>query len=209
MDIQELIKEFRSRLTLPDQKAARPFLLGIVGQLGSGKSTLARMLAARLPGSIVLRADSARFLLKERGMSWGDNVRALVRDVAEGLVKDGYGVILDGSNAEVKEREQNAELALRLGIPIYYVRIRASLEVCRERLKAKYDDSTLVSSFERFRVNTTEKMLANLEERRALHDSLKDEDIMGLVGTVSNDRGRVELERQTESVAKHIIEVLA
>ncbi len=208
MVMEKLIKDFRSRLVLPAQKAAKPFLLGIIGNLGTGKSTLARMLAKQLQGSVVLTADSARYLLKEQNMPWGDNVRALVRGVAEGLLKDGYAVVLDGSNAELKEREQTAELASRLNVPVRYIRITAPYETSRERLKAKYDDQSWQSGFERFRVGPTDKMLANLDSRRALHDALKNEDIIGLVGTVNNDGSQADLEQQVGLLAEKVLQSL-
>jgi predicted kinase len=209
MTIDKLITEFRSRLTLPAEKAVRPFVLGVIGNLGSGKSTLARMLAGKIRGSVVITADSARFLLKEQEMPWGDNVRAIVRGVADGLLEDGYAVILDGSNAEAREREQTGEVAGRLGMPVRYVRMKVPYEVCRERLKAKYDDALWQSSFERFRVGPTDKMLINLKQRTTFHDSLKDEDIEGLVGVVNNDGDSANLQRQAESVAERILKSLA
>lgn len=208
MGMDELINDFRSRLVLPAQKAAKPFLLGIIGNLGTGKSMLAKMLASKLPGSVVLTADSARYLLKEQNMPWDDNVRSLVRGVAEGLLKDGYAVILDGSNAELKEREQTEELASRLNVSVRYIRITAPYETSRERLKAKYDDQSWQSSFERFRVGPTDKMLLNLEGRRALHDALKNEDIEGLVGVVVNGGTQAELEQQAEQLAEKVIQSL-
>jgi predicted kinase len=208
MAMDELIKEFRSRLVLPARKAAKPFLLGIIGNLSSGKSTLARMLATKLPGSVVITADSARFLLKEQNMPWGDNVRTIVRGVAEGLLKDGYAIILDGSSAELKEREQTAELVSRLSVPVLYIRIKTSYETSRERLKAKYDDQSWQSSFERSRIGLTDKMLINLDERRVLHDALKDEDIVGLVETFNNDGSQAELEQRTGLLAEQVLQSL-
>jgi predicted kinase len=208
MRMNEIIKEFRSRLALPAQKATTPFLLGVIGNLGTGKSTLARMLAKQLPGSVVVTADSARFLLKEQNLPWGDNIRAVVRGVAESMLKDGYAVILDGSNAETQEREQTAELASRLGVPVLYVRIKTAYETSRERLQTKYDDQSWQSSFERFRVGPTDKMLINLDQRRILHDALKDEDIAGLVGVANNDGDRVALEQQAGPLAEKILQSL-
>lgn len=207
--MDEIIKEFRSRLVLPAQKPDKAFLLGIIGNLGTGKSTLARMMADKLPGSIIVTADSARFLLKERNLPWGENVRVVVRGVVEGLLKDGYVVIMDGSSAETEEREQIAELATHLGIPVRYVRIKASYETSRERLKAKYDDQSWQSSFERFRIGPTDKMLANLDSRRMLHDQLKDEDIVGLVGVITNDGTQAGLEGQAKQVATAVLRSLS
>jgi predicted kinase len=208
MSIDELIESFIARLTLPAIKADTPFIVGIIGNLGSGKSAVARMLTKEIAGSVVLSADSARYLLKEADMPWGDNVRVIVRGAAERLIADGYAVILDGSNAELKEREQTAEAADRLHVPVRYVRITVSAEVARERLKAKYDDPSWESSFERFRVGTTDKMLINFDDRQIVHDSLDDKQIIGLVGVIDNSGSAADLGQQIKPLAHKILQSL-
>lgn len=206
MDLQLIIQDFLSRLNMPGQKAAKPFILGVIGNLGSGKSTVAKLLAKQLSGVVVVTADSARFLLKEAGLPWGESVRAVVRGVAQQLLQDGYAVILDGSNVETEEREQTAKLAQEQGVPVRYVRVVADYAVYEARLKAKYDDPAWQSSFERFRVGPTDKMLINLAERTKVHDALKDSDIVGLVGTIDNNGSVEKLKPKTADLAAAVLE---
>lgn len=198
--IEHVTQDFLDRLVLPAEKPSKPFVLGIVGQIGSGKTTIARLIAPELSGTVIVQANSARFLLKEADMPWGDNVRDIVRLATQRLLAQGYAVIFDGSSAEEKDR-QNAEQAVaESGAPVFYVRIAISTENAKAREKTKYDDPAWVSSFEDFRVNTTDKMLANIDERAEVHTKLSDSQIPNLLGVLDNNGPKKGLASQLSTI---------
>jgi len=204
--VLNIIGGFLSRVQAPPHTHVdRPFLLGVIGNLGSGKSTVAQLLTLHLRGSVVVSANSARYLLKQRGLPWGDNVRHVVREVAHDLLFIGRIVILDGSNADPDERHRNKALGELMGIPVRYIRLKTPYELCRTREQVKYDDQTWISSFEQFRVGSTDRMLLNLDKRRKLHDALRDEDIEGLVGSLTNAGTLEDLESEVRALAPKIL----
>lgn len=206
MFMEEIISDFLARLVLPQYKPARPYVLGIVGNLGSGKSTVARKLALALPGLVYVQGDSARFLLKEKGLPWGDNVKTVISGVVESLVQQGYAVATDAFTAEAKAREQFMRHVSEMGVPALFVRVNVDAETCRQRLKAKYDDPSWESTFEHFRVNTTEKMLENLQERTKVHGDHLNHQVENLVAEINNNGPIGALDFQITEVAKRIRE---
>ena len=201
-----VVTEFLSRVKAPPHTYVhRPFLLGVIGNLGSGKSTVSFLLTLHLHGSVVVSANSARCLLKRRGLPWGLNVLHVVGEVAHDLLFIGRIVILDGSNADPEGRRRNALLGELMGVPVRYIRLKTPYELCRKREQLKYDDPTWISSFEHFRVGPTDKMLLNLDARRAVHDALRDEDIPGLVGTIANAGTFEDLASEVRALAPKIL----
>jgi predicted kinase len=206
--MEEIINDFASRLALPEQKPSRPYILGIIGNIGSGKSTVVRKLAVALPGLAYVQGDSARYLLKERGMSWGENVKAVISGVTERLIAQGYAVATDAFTAEAKERERLIGQASGLGVPALFVRVTVDAGTCKARLKAKYDDRSWESSFERFRVSTTDKMLANLKERTEVHNNPANRQVHNLIGEIDNNGPAEALDPQIDELAKKVSEKL-
>src|SRR3989344_2204961 len=183
--LQQLIQDFLSRLKLLVEKADKLFIMATTGLIGSGRTTVAKMMVAKLSGVVLVKSDSARFLLKEAGLPWGDNVRQILKGAALDLLSKGYGVIFDGNAADTEDRKNISEIA-------------------NERKRARYDDSSWVSSFDDFRVNTTEKILKNLEERLKLHKELKSSDIPNLLGEIDNNGSPEELEKQVAKLLAQI-----
>ena len=199
-----MVQDFLSRLHLPESKADRPFIMATIGLIGSGRTTVAKLMTEKLQGAVLVRSDSARFLLKKKEMPWGDNVRQILKGVVTDLLKRGYGVVFDGNAADEEDRKNISEIASQTGAKVFYVRINIDPEVARERKRAKYDDPSWISSFEDFRVNTTEKILKNLDERIELHQKLKSSEIPNLLGEVNNDGSSEELKKQVDELALKI-----
>ena len=203
--LNQLVQVFLSKLHLPESKADRPFIMATIGLIGSGRTTVAKLMTEKLQGAVLVRSDSARFLLKKKEMPWGDNVRQILKGVVTDLLKRGYGVVFDGNAADEEDRKNISEIASQTGAKVFYVRINIDPEVARERKRAKYDDPSWISSFEDFRVNTTEKILKNLDERIELHQKLKSSEIPNLLGEVNNDGSSEELKKQVDELALKIL----
>ena len=201
---QQLVQNFLSRLKLPDEKVQKPFIVATIGLIGSGRSTVAKLTAEKLKGAALVRSDSARYLLKEAGLPWGENVRQILKGVAINLLGKGYGVVFDGNAADEEDRKNVSEIASQAGASVHYIRINIDPEIAKERKRARYDDSSWVSSFEDFRVNTTEKVLKNLDERIELHKKLKSSDIPNLLGEIDNNGSPEELEKQVDNLVEKL-----
>jgi predicted kinase len=204
--LQKIAEDFLTRISqkLPSTKPTRPFVVAMIGLPGSGRTTIAEMLTERLSGSVLLSSNSVRFLLKEAGMSWGENVRQVLKYVGQKLLADGYGVIFDGNTADEEDRRNIQEITGSSDVKVSYVRINIDPEVAKAREREKYDNPSWISSFEDFRVNTTEKILANIDERAELHRQLKSSDIPALVGEIDNNGGLDDLEKQVNELAEKI-----
>lgn len=189
---------------MPTEKADRPFVVATIGLIGSGRSTVAKIFAEKLKGAVLVKSDSARYLLKEAGLPWGDNVRQILKGVAVDLLGKDYGIVFDGNAADEEDRNNISEIASQSGAKVFYIRINIDPELARERKRVRYEDSNWISSFEDFRVNTTEKILKNLDERIDLHKDLKSSDIPNLLGEIDNNGSVDELEKQVEELASKI-----
>ena len=73
--LNKLVADFLSKLRLPAEKAEKPFVVAVIGLVGSGRSTVAKVVEEKLKGAVLVKSDSARYLLKEANLPWGDNVR--------------------------------------------------------------------------------------------------------------------------------------
>lgn len=205
-NLQKIAQDFLARIEdkLPKGKAVRPFVIAMIGMPGSGRGMVAKRIVSFLTGAVLVSSNSARYLLKEVGLPWGENVRQVLRGVATELLGRGYGVVFDGNAADEKDRENIQAIADKRGAKVFYIRINIDPATAEEREKAQYDNPNWISSFENFRVNTTEKMLANINERVKLHASLKSSDIPGLIGEIDNNGTIAKLKRQVDELAQKI-----
>lgn len=202
--LNQLVQDFISRLHLPEIKADKPFVVATIGLVGSGRTTVAKMLIEKLNGAVLVQANSARFLLKEAGLPWGENVRQVLKEVAIKLLDQGYGIVFDGNASDEEDRKNIGEIAQKTNAKISYVRINIEPELAKQREEQKYNDSNWVSSFDDFRVNTTEKMLKNIDDRAELHRNLKSSEIPNLAGEINNDGSLEELKKQVEELIPKI-----
>lgn len=202
--INQLAEDFLSRLSLPLQKSKNPLMIAAIGLVGSGRTTAAEKFTELIDGLVLVQSNSARYLLKEMGLPWGQNVRDILKQVSKSLLSGGYGVVFDGNAADEEDRQGITETAQEFGARIFYVRILIAPEIAKQREKQKYDDPGWASSFENFRVGTTEKMLKNIDDRAELHRTLKSDDISGLIGEIDNNDSIEALNRQVEQIAEKI-----
>ena len=165
--LQKVAEDFFSRIKekLPVEKADKQFIVGIVGMIGSGRTLLAKTLVENIKGAILICANSARFLLKEAGMSWGENVYAVLLNTTEWLVKNGYIAVYDGNQVDKDRREAIKKLADKLGVKYYLLKIITSEETAERYLREKYSQPPK-NTFEDFWPGTdAEDIVRNLHER--------------------------------------------
>ena len=77
--------------------------------------------------------------------------------------------------------------------------------MAKERKRAQYENPSWVSGFERFRVNTTEKMLKNIDDRVELHRKLNSADIPNLLGEMENNGSKEELDERVDRLVAKIL----
>lgn len=202
--ISKLAKDFLSRLSLPAQKADSPFIIATIGLVGSGRTTVAKIITEQVNGAVLVQANSARFLLKEAGLPWGENVRQILKQVSKDLLAKGYGIIFDGNASDEDDRKNIDEIAQGTGAKTFYIRITIDPEIAKEREQKKYDDSSWISNFGDFRVNTIEKMLKNVDDRAEHHKNLKSDEIPNLVGEINNNGTLESLHQQTDKIVTKV-----
>ncbi len=195
--LKQISQDFLERIkqSLPEKGTSRSFIFGFIGFIESGKSTAAGYILDKLPNSVLVRSDSARYLLKEADMGWGENVKEITLNAARWLIKNGYTVIFDGDHVDKEKRENTQKLADELNVPFYLIRIGINQETAEKRVRTKYDNVQWESSFEDFRVNTTEKMIENLRAKASLHQKFLSTDTPQLIGEVDNNGSPEDLKR--------------
>ncbi len=176
--IQKVAEDFLERIkkNLPTDKADKPFIVGIVGMIGSGRTLLAKTLINYLKGAVLVSGNSARFLLKQEGMPWGENVQKCIFHATRWLIKEGYIVIYDGSQVDKEKRIKTQELADELGVKYYLLRILTSQETAEKYLRKKYSQPH-ENTFEDFWPGTdAEDIVQNLKERNKVYNSIDQEE---------------------------------
>ncbi len=202
--IHKLSQDFLSRLKLPAKKSDSSFVIAIIGLVGSGRTTVAKRIAECVSGAVLVQSNSARFLLKEAGLPWGENVRQILKEVAKDLLSKGYGVVFDGNASDKEDRKNIYEIVRGTGAKTFYVRITIDPELAKEREQKKYDVPDWISSFEDFRVNTTKKMLKNIDDRIELYRVLRLDQILNLVGDIDNNGTLKDLNQQIDQIVLRI-----
>ncbi|RJX31024.1 MAG: hypothetical protein C4516_08445 [Oxalobacter sp.] len=129
----------------------RPALIITHGLPGSGKTTFSQAALERI-GAIRIRSDVERKRLfgiavhESSQSSLGENIYTpeatmqtyeRLRDLAQGLVKSGYRVIVDAAFLKWEEREQFRQLAARMRVPFVIASIRADDTELRERIQQR------------------------------------------------------------------------
>lgn len=198
--LDQLVQDFLSRVHLLEIKTSKPFIVATIGLVGSGRTTVAKILVEKLTGATLVQANSARFLLKEVGLPWGENVRQILKGVAIDLLNRGYSVVFDGNASDAEDRKNIEEMAEKTGVQVFYIKINIKPELAKRREADKYNNSSWVSSFDDFRVNTIDKMLKNIDEQVTLNQKLKSSEIPNLLGEIDNSSSVDELKKQVKGL---------
>jgi len=165
--VQQTAKEFLKRIQekLPTEKADKPSIIGIVGMIGSGRTLLAKTLIENVKGAVLISANSARWLLKENNLGWGENVYEVLLNTAQWLVRNGYIAVYDGNQVDKNRRDAIRGLADKLGVRYYLIKIITSEATAEKYLREKYAE-TPYNTFEDFWPGTdADDIVQNLKER--------------------------------------------
>ncbi len=165
--LQKVADDFLKRVQekLPAGKADKSFIVGIVGMIGSGRTLLAKTLVRNIKGAVLNCANSARYILKEEGMSWGENVYAVLFNAAEWLIRNGYIVVYDGNQVDKDRRESIKELADKLDVKYYLLKIITSEATAEKYLREKYSQPPK-NTFEDYWPGTdADDIVQNLKQR--------------------------------------------
>lgn len=205
--LQKVAEDFLSRIKekLPAEKADKPCVIGIVGMIGSGRTLLAKTLVENIKGAVLICANSARYLLKEAGMSWGENVYAVLLNTTKWLVKNGYIAIFDGNQVDKDRREKSRELIDELGVKYYLLKIITSEATAERYLREKYSQPPK-NSFEDFWPGTNaEDIVQNLKERNKDFYAIdKEEPKPEFFAEIENEGTIEEFKQKAVEVAKKI-----
>ena len=138
-DVQRLMESLGQ---LPEP-LAEPAFVAVSGLPGTGKSYFCSRLAQRLP-FIILESDALRKTLFPSPSYSSSESSLLFRAIhllIEELLKKGVPLILDATNLSERYREYLYRIADQLNVKLILVRIEASPEVVRQRLKARQENS--------------------------------------------------------------------
>ena len=121
-----------------------PYCLIISGPSGSGKSTIAKRLWSTLDGNPAhLNLDSIKHLLHgaESNDYFLDLARINALSLTENYLRKGHPVIVDKAFGYYGYVEPFIDLAKRIGVPSYYFRLIAPLNVLIERVENRRNSS--------------------------------------------------------------------
>jgi predicted kinase len=176
--LQKVADDFLKRIQekLPSEKADKPFIVGIVGMIGSGRTLLAKTLVENIKGAVLISANSARYLLKEQSLPWGENVYAVLLHAVEWLIKGGYIAVYDGNQVDKNRRTRIKKLTDGLGVKYHLLKIITSEATAERYLREKYSQ-TPKNTFEDFWPGTgAEDIVQNLKERNKDFYAIDQED---------------------------------
>ncbi|MFH2033010.1 MAG: AAA family ATPase, partial [Bacteroidota bacterium] len=176
--LQGVANDFLERVkkNLSDEKASRPFIIGVVGMIGSGRTLLAKTLVDNLKGAALISANSVRYLLKEQGLSWGKNVYTVLLNTTEWLVRNGYIVVYDGNQIDKDRREAIKEMANKVDVKYHLLKIITLESTAEKYLREKYSQSPK-NIFEDYWPGTdAEDIVQNLKERNKDFFAIEEEE---------------------------------
>jgi predicted kinase len=203
--LQQVSQDYleRTKQQLPGKKASRPFVIGIIGLISSGKTTVAKLLNEKLTGTVLVKSDSARFLLKEAGLKWGENVVEVLSNTARWLLRNGYSIIFDGDCIREEKRKEIQKLVDELDAKFYIIRIKPNKDLSLKHLQKKWEDlkrGKIPQNFSHFlAVMPGEKQ--SLFDRVPFHEQLKSSDVPQLIYEIDNSVSLKFLKKQINSAS--------
>lgn len=118
-------------------------VIAVIGLPGSGKTFLAKELALQI-GGVHLSSDQVRTALKQRGKYDEDTKLGIYQsmlDLTASALRDKRRVVLDATFQKAHIRNLFLQTAARFRVPLYFIEVRASEEVIKERIAERRTDS--------------------------------------------------------------------
>ncbi|MBU3923207.1 ATP-binding protein [Patescibacteria group bacterium] len=207
--LQGVANDFLERVkkNLSDEKASRPFIIGVVGMIGSGRTLLAKTLVDNLKGAVLISANSVRYLLKEQGLSWGKNVYAVLLNTTEWLVRNGYIAVYDGNQIDKDRREAIKEMANKASVKYHLLKIITLESTAEKYLREKYSQSPK-NIFEDYWPGTdAEDIVQNLKERNKDFFAIEEEEPKPeFFAEIKNEGTIEEFKKKVTEIAKRLQE---
>jgi predicted kinase len=205
--VQKVAEDFLRRIQekLPAEKAGKQFVVGIVGMIGSGRTLLAKTLVENIKGAVLISANSARYLLKEQNLSWGENVYACIFFAIEWLINNGYVAVLDGNQVDRDRRARTKELADKSGAKYYLLKIITSEATAEKYLRGKYSQPPK-NTFEDYWPGTdADDIVQNLKERNKDFYAIDQEDPkQEFFAEIENEGTVEEFKQKAVEIAKKL-----
>jgi len=173
--------------------------------IGSGRTLLAKTLVENIKGGVLINANSARYLLKEAGLEWGENVYACIFYAVERLINNGYVAVLDGNQIDKDRRTRLQDLSERLGVKYYLLKIITSEKTAERYLREKYSVPSK-NTFEDFWPGTdADDMVQNLKERNKDFFAIDKETPKPVFFAEIENEGTIEeFEKKAIEIAKNL-----
>jgi predicted kinase len=211
-----LSEEYLRRIQeqLPQQKPSSPFLLGVIGLIGAGKTTTLRYIEQRVPGSVMVRTDAARFLLKESEIAdendwpkYAPIASDIAFNVQRCILTSGYTVLFDRDFVEASKQQQAQRDADAVGVPFHLIRIDLHRDLSLQRLEKEWERVEIgerKQNFDHFLVVTRGKEAA-VYRRGKLHEELDSQDVPQLIGRLDNRGDKATLEAQIDAILTKVL----
>jgi len=130
------VERLKAALPPLPEGVERPALVAVSGLPGSGKTHFSQRLAERL-SAVVLESDFLRRVLFARPTYGAEESHRLFEAcyfLIEELLRAGRHVIFDATNLRERHRQRLYDIADRAGAKLVLVRVRAPVDIVRERL---------------------------------------------------------------------------
>ena len=131
--VEDIEKEFRSSIEIPQDIPKKQFFFCPVGLVGAGKTTVTKPIAKRF-GLVRLSSDELRETLKKNGHDYSP-IKEIGFKLAREFAQKGFSIAfdMDCGNPEVKESVE--KLAEKLHAKIVYVHINTPEEYIFEKFR--------------------------------------------------------------------------
>lgn len=128
--LNEYVSEY---LVLPENKARRRNIVGMVGLVGSGKSKFARLLAPTM-GAVVIDNNEIRAILRRSNIDFARANVIAVHAARHALGKN-YSVIFDSDHIDADKRALAMALGRNLRVKVSFIRVLTQLQIIIGRIK--------------------------------------------------------------------------